>query len=218
MKILLIEDNDRDIQAFMGSAKAWTLNRPATSELVDVEQAKTIEQARDRLGHPEDLDGVVLDLKLVQDTDGEELLKHIHKLYLRIPVVVLSGTPWELDDALRAVCLRSFVKAEQHEKEILALLWDCKRTGLMNLIGGKGLFERYLKTVFDKCIVPRFDEWRGLLQVADGENAEVKASAALTRHILTCLSFMLSNDTDEIQPEECYIPLTSDAEAYKSLE
>ena len=26
---------------------------------------------------------------------------------------------------------------------------------------------------------------------------------------------MLSNDTDKIQPEECYIPLTSDAEVYK---
>ena len=196
-------------------AKAWKAENPAITESVDVESCKTLDDAISRtslLEHSDDWDGIVLDLKLAQDTDGEEFLKHLKKLYLRIPVVILSGTPWELDDEYKPTCLKNYIKADQHEKEILDLLWDCKRSGLMKLIGGKGQFERHLKTVFDKCIVPRFDEWRGLLQVTDGGNAEVKARDALTRHVLTCLSFMLSNDTDEIQPEECYVPLT---EAHK---
>ncbi len=215
MNILLIEDNDSDIQVFTKSVKAWKAEKPEITESVKVESCKTLDAALSHTQGQTDWDGIVLDLKLPQDTDGESFLSHLKELYSRIPVVVLSGTPWELDDEYKSTCLKSYVKAEQHEKEILDLLWDCKRTGLMNLIGGKGLFEKHLKTVFDKCIVPRFDEWRGLLQGADGGNAEVKASEALTRHILTCLGFVLSNDTDVIQPEECYIPLTSDAEAYK---
>ncbi len=215
MNILLIEDNDSDIQVFTKSVKAWKAERPEITESVDVESCKTLDAALSHTKGQTDWDGIVLDLKLPQDTDGESFLTHLKELYSRIPVVVLSGTPWELDDEYKSTCLKSYVKAEQHEKEILDLLWDCKRTGLMNLIGGKGLFEKYLKTVFDKCIIPRFDEWRGLLQTTGSGNAEVKASEALTRHILTCLSFMLSNDADEIQPEECYVPLTNTAETYK---
>ena len=212
MKILLIEDSITDIHAFKTSAKAWNIGK---AETIEVEECDTLESAFSRLSSPNDLDGIVLDLKLPQDTNGEEVLKRIRELYLRIPVVVLSGTPSELDDDYQATCLRCFIKGEQHEKQILDLLWDCKRLGLMDLIGGKGLFEKYLKTIFDKCIVPRFEDWRELLQVADDGNADVNASEALTRHILTCLSFMVSNDTDVIQPEECYIPLTSNVEAYK---
>lgn len=218
MNILLIEDNDSDIQVFTKSVKAWKAENPAITESVDVEPCKTLDEAMSRTSRPEfsdDWDGIVLDLKLPQDTDGESFLTHLKELYSRIPVVVLSGTPWELDDEYKSTCLKSYVKAEQHEKEILDLLWDCKRTGLMNLLGGKGLFEKKLKTVFDKCIVPRFDEWRGLLQATGSGNAEVIASEALTRHILTCLGFMLSNDTEKIQPEECYVPLTGDVATYK---
>lgn len=212
MKILLVEDKDSDIQVFNDSVVAWNIGK---AEQIEVEACKELRGALSRLSSPDDLGGIVLDLKLPNGTNGDEVLKRLGELSLRIPVVVLSGTPAELAEEYQIVCLKSYVKAEQHEKEILDLLWDCKRSGLMNLIGGKGLFEKHLKTIFDKCIVPRFDEWRGLLQSADGGNAEVKASEALTRHILTCLSFVLSNDTDVIQPEECYIPLTRDAEAYK---
>lgn len=215
MKILLIEDNDSDIQVFKTSAKAWKVENLDITEDVDIESCKTLDEAKSCTNSQANWDGIALDLKLPQDSDGEEFLKHLKELYLRVPVVVLSGTPRELDDEYKSTCLKSYVKAGQHEKEILDVLWDCKRSGLMNLIGGKGLFEKHLKTVFDRCIIPRFDDWRVLLQTAGSENTEVKASEALTRHILTCLSFMMSNDTDVIQPEECYIPLTNDARAYK---
>lgn len=212
MRILLIEDSITDIQAFKTSARAWSIGK---AETIEVEECVTLESAFGRLSSPNDLDGIVLDLKLPHEANGEEVIKRIGELYLRIPVVVLSGTPSELDDDYQAMCLKCFIKGEQHENQILDLLWDCKRSGLMDLIGGKGLFEKHLKTVFDKCIVPRLDDWRGMLQTVDGGDTEAKTREALTRHILACLAFVLSNDTDKIQPEECYIPLTSDAEVYK---
>lgn len=208
MKILLIEDKDSDISVFKDSVDAWNIGK---AEQFEVEVCTTLEGALSRLLSPNDLDGIVLDLKLPQNTNGEEVIKRLGKLYLRIPVVVLSGTPAELADEYQIVCLNSFVKAEQHEKEILDLLWDCKRSGLMKLIGGKGLFERYLKTVFDKCIVPRFGEWRELMKAVAADKAEVTASEALTRHVLTCLGLLLSNDTEKIQPEECYVLLPDEA-------
>lgn len=204
MRILLIEDKDSDIQVFKDSVDAWNIGKV---EQIEVEACKTLEGALSRMLSPNDLDGIVLDLKLPQNANGEEVIKCLGELCLRIPVVVLSGTPAELAEEYQIVCLNSFVKAEQHEKKILDLLWDCKRSGLMRLIGGKGLFERYLKTVFDKCIVPRFDDWRELLKTAGGDDAEAITTQALTRHILSCLSFILSNDTDKIQPEECYLLL-----------
>ena len=215
MKILLIEDNDRDIQVFTTSAKAWKAENPDMTESIDVKPCKTLGAALSLTDSQANWDGIVLDLKLTQDTDGEVFLKHLKELYLRIPVVVLSGTPWELDDEYKSTCLKSYVKAEQHEKEILDLLWDCKRTGLMNLIGGKGIFEQHLKTVFDKCISPRFEEWRELLKTVGGNNAEDTTSAALTRHILACLGFIFSNEAEKIQPEECYIPLPNAPDTYK---
>lgn len=217
MNILLIEDKDSDIQVFTKSVKAWEAENQAITEAVEVESCKTLDEAVSRtscLEHSVVWDGIVLDLKLAQDTDGEEFLKHLKRLYLRIPVVVLSGTPWELDDEYKSSCLKSYVKAEQHEKEILDLLWDCKRSGLMNLIGGKGLFEKQLKTVFDKCIVPRFDEWREVLATVGGERPEVVTAEALTRHVLSCLNLIFANGEDKIQPEECYISLTEDSYSY----
>ena len=97
MNILLIEDKDSDIEVFTKSAKAWKAENQAITESVDVESCKTLDEAISRTSRPEhsdDWDGIVLDLKLTQDTDGEEFLKHLKKLYLRIPVVILSGTPW----------------------------------------------------------------------------------------------------------------------------
>lgn len=214
MNILLIEDNDSDIQVFTKSVKAWKAENPTITESVDVEPCKTLDEAMSRTSRPDnsdDWDGIVLDLKLPQDTDGESFLTHLKELYSRIPVVVLSGTPWELDDEYKSTCLKSYVKAEQHEKEILDLLWDCKRTGLMNLIGGKGLVEKYLKTVFDKCIVPRFDEWRALLKRFGVNDAERDTQAALSRHVLCCLQTMMQQDVLKIQPEECYLTLTDEA-------
>lgn len=210
MNILLIEDNDSDIQVFTKSVKAWKAENPAITESVEVKSCKTLDEAITRTSQTEcsdNLDGIVLDLKLPQDTDGEDFLKHLKNLYLRIPVVVLSGTPWELDDEYKSTCLKSYVKAEQHEKEILDLLWDCKRSGLMDLIGGKGLFEKHLKTVFDKCIVPRFDDWRNMMKTVEPDKADTVTSEALSRHVLTCLGLLLSNDTETIQPEECYVLL-----------
>lgn len=214
MKILLVEDSDSDIQAFKTTALAWSVEKSIVPS-PEIEECKTLQAAIARLSDCDDLDGIVLDLKLPRNANGEEVLRQLGKLYLRIPVVVLSGTPAELDDGLQATCLKSFIKAEQHEKAILDLIWDCKRTGLMDLIGGKGLFEKHLKTVFDKCIVPRFDEWRELLKMVGEENAEVRTREALSRHILACLDFAFSNDTESIQPEECYVPLTNDVETYK---
>jgi CheY-like chemotaxis protein len=211
MKILLIEDKDSDISAFRDSVDAWNIGKP---EPIEVESCKTLESAASRLSSSDDLDGIVLDLKLPHDTRGEEVFNQLGKLYLRIPVVVLSGTPAELADEYQVVCLNSYVKAEQHEKEILDLLWDCKQSGLMKLIGGKGLFEKQLKTVFDKCIVPRFDEWREVLATVGGEHPEVVTVEALKRHILSCLNLILATGEDKIQPEECYISLTEDSYSY----
>ena len=152
-----------------------------------------------------------MDLKLPQDTNGADVLKRLQELYLRIPVVIFSGTPSELDEEYKSVCLESLVKGEQPYSDILDLLWDCKRTGLMELIGGKGLFEQYLKTVFDNCIVPRFDEWREALKNFDATEAAQKTQAALSRHILSCLYAMLHQDEVLFQPEECYLRLPDES-------
>ena len=204
MRILLIEDSITDIQAFKTSARAWSIGK---AETIEVEECVTLESAFSRLSSPNDLDGIVLDLKLPHEANGEEVIKRIGELYLRIPIVVLSGTPSELDDDYQAMCLKCFIKGEQHERQILDLLWDCKRSGLMDLIGGKGLFEKHLKTVFDKCIVPRFDDWRNMMKTVEPDKADTVTSEALSRHVLTCLGLLLSNDTETIQPEECYVLL-----------
>ena len=204
MRILLIEDSITDIQAFKTSARAWSIGK---AETIEVEECVTLESAFSRLSSPNDLDGIILDLKLPHEANGEEVIKRIGELYLRIPIVVLSGTPSELDDDYQAMCLKCFIKGEQHERQILDLLWDCKRSGLMDLIGGKGLFEKHLKTVFDKCIVPRFDDWRNMMKTVEPDKADTVTSEALSRHVLTCLGLLLSNDTETIQPEECYVLL-----------
>ena len=209
MKILLVEDNDTDIQAFKATALAWSVEKSLESP-PEIEECKTLQAALDKLSAPHDWDGIVLDLKLPRNTNGEEVLRQLGKLYFRIPVVVLSGTPAELDEELKATCLKNFIKAEQSGRVILDLLWDCKRTGLMKLIGGKGLFEQYLKTVFDKCIVPRFDEWRGVLQNFETAEAATKTQASLSRHILSCLQVMMQEDMTRLQPEECYLRLPED--------
>lgn len=204
MRILLIEDCDKDIEAFKSSVEAWNIGKP---EPIVIEECKSLEDSWSKLLTVGDLDGIVLDLKLPNDKNGKEVVKRLNMLYWRIPVVVLTGTPSEDNDACQEGCLKTFIKGEQEHKVILDLLWDCKRSGLMELLGGKGVFEKYLKTVFDKCITPRFDEWRSLLTLPNLNDAEDATQAALSRHVVSCLLAMLQQDDNIIQPEECYLLL-----------
>ena len=207
MKVLLIEDNDNDIQAFQDSVTSWNIGKAETFE---VEVSKTLDDALSKVNQSNEWDGIVLDLKLPNGTNGRDVVNRLNELYLRVPVIILTGTPSENDD-YQGGCLKTLKKGEQQISDILELLWDCKRSGLMDLIGGKGLFEKHLKTVFDKCIVPRFDEWRDMMKTVEPDKADTVTSEALSRHVLTCLGLLLSNDTEKIQPEECYVLLPDDA-------
>ncbi len=208
MRILLIEDCDTDIEAFKSSVDAWNVGK---SESIVVAECKSLEDSLNKLLTVSEWDGIVLDLKLPNDKNGKDVVKRLNELYWRIPVVVLTGTPSEDNDTYQEGCFKSFIKGEQEHKVILDLLWDCKRSGLMELLGGKGSFEKYLKTVFDKCIVPRFDEWRSLLSKFGSDDAEKETKAALSRHVLNCLQAILQQDDSSIQPEECYLLLPDEA-------
>lgn len=110
IKLLLVEDNEEDRQGFLQSVERF--NHEKKTE-ISVVECKTLDDALGKIDRS--FDGAVIDMKLGdKGGEGNEILKLVDEWNLRMPIVVLTGTPSEADYAY------VHIDVQKKEKQIIS--------------------------------------------------------------------------------------------------
>lgn len=194
MRLLLVEDYEKDIEACLSTIKRYEAQK---QRKIDCVVAKSKEDALAVLNSS--FDGALIDIKLSDGgtgTEGNDIIAEIHKA-MRIPIAILTGTPSNADSEYNY--LGCFKKGEVGYEEIFDRLYDVYNTGLTKILGGRGVIEDAIQGIFWKHLLPQLERWKQYN--ADGEETE----RSILRSVLNHLLELLDNDENPSHPEEMYI-------------
>ena len=199
MNILLVEDTPSAIKTCEEMAENY--NR--TGKNISLIIAKSFNEALAQLN--QEIDVAIVDIKLNSkdsednEKNGNDVISKMQELCLRIPTVIHTGTP---DDVTVSGYLHIFTRGDGYKK-IFDYLIDVNNTGLVNILGRKGLLEEKLNTVFIQNVLPVINNsW-----IQYGKENQDTSEKALLRFILNHLMQHLENtdDVEKCYPEEMYI-------------
>lgn len=196
MKLLLLEDTQNDIDVCNSSVETYNDGK-APEHQIQLVVAKTTAEARNQMN--EDYDGAIIDLRISADPlAGNQIVEFINELNLRTPVAIFTGTP----DAASLVFsyIGKFRKGETTYNTIFELFADVKQTGLLKIMGRRGIIENCLNEVYQKDIIPTICKWKEHAKMFPQETER-----ALGRHTLSHLFMLLAGDSELYFPEECYL-------------
>ena len=190
LNILVVEDEDSLYNGYLDTADELSTELTLKINLL---RSKTAVDACDSLAKQE-FQGAIIDLNLFGDTDpeapsGVKVILEIIKGY-RIPIVIVSGNLQHLPDSIESGV--QFIKRHDRttsNKLIFKEIIDIFQTGILNIIGGKGLIEDGLNKVFWEHLSKDIDAW-----FVTGESTE----KSLLRYTLNHLSAYLNEHDDSM--------------------
>lgn len=195
MNILLIDDapqvrNDFDEY----------VNLPEYKSIIRLTSINNVEDGIKLLEtESENFEIAIVDMRFGQDpVKGNEFIKKIDETCLRIPVIVYTNTP----DAIDSNYYQWYCKDQKGVQEILEECISLGRTGLINILGHRGLLEKYLKNIFQKNLLPSIKKGNWLAYAQDDSS---KTEKALLRYTLNHMQQFLDEDDENYFPEEVYI-------------
>ena len=195
-KLLLVEDDDRDLSTYED-----TVNRYQDEEQREIELvvSRTLEDAFSKLDRS--YDGAIIDITIDGDDDaGNQVIERIVEEKLRLPTLILTGTPGSVD--ARFAHIRTYTKGEEEASfdKLLKGLLSIYDTGLTRILGGRGTIESYLDEVFHRILLPQIDQWEKY-----GQRDSTSTEKALLRHTLNHLLQLIDEEIVECFPEEFYL-------------
>lgn len=188
--VLLVEDSSDDIESFNTTLER--MNDGSGSAIFEPIIAKSYDEAIRNINN--NIDCAIIDIKLPGENSGNDVIKAIFE-HFRIPVVVMSGTP-EVEDEL----VKPFTKGENTYEDILKVLHDELRTGLFNVIGGKGIIEKSMKSIFRENLYKNLGIWKELSQ----KNPE-QSEKVILRYTIAHLQELIDQEAGLYEPIEMYI-------------
>ena len=193
LQLLVVEDDDAYVKQYEDVLRDYVQQH---GRAIRMHVCRTLAEAKASLDAS--IDAVVVDLNLGNDTtDGGEVIGEL-KDHFRVPVAVLTGTPDDAND--EPPVIRVFTKGEHGFHEVLDCLWGPYSIGLTRIMGGRGLLEERLNTVFLRNLLPTLDIW-----VRYGHENSERTEKALLRHALGHLVAGLDGDETPCYPEEVYL-------------
>ena len=94
MRLLIIDDEESALEAFRNSVDRYMDEKQREIEVVEF---KTFDEALKGLDNS--FDGAIIDLKLADREDGgTQVILEIRKLFYRLPILVLTAFPNNLDE------------------------------------------------------------------------------------------------------------------------
>ncbi|WP_212525386.1 hypothetical protein [Actibacterium sp. MT2.3-13A] len=194
IKLLLVEDDEGDRQGFVQSVARFNHENGVEFEVVPFGTLNETLNALDS-----SFDCAVIDMKLGDaGGEGNEVLKALSEANVRMPVVILTGTPGEADD--RFVHIEVLKKGDADHIEILEDFRQVYASGLTRVMGGRGLVEQSLSQVFRSNLLSQKEAWKRY-----GQQDPEKSEKALMRHVMNHLISMVDMDEESCVPEEFYI-------------
>jgi CheY-like chemotaxis protein len=180
MKLLLVEDVPECVADFESTLKRYNAEKGTG---ITFEVTSSVDETMDLLDSS--FDGAIIDLKLNDDEDGgNKVIAEIQRTY-RIPIVVLTGTPSHLaseTSPLLGLCLR-----DDGYDPVLKFLSDIYKTGLTQILGGRGVFEKTLNDFFWNNIPDAIEHF-----ISGEESSEMK-QVQLLRYTISHMNELLEH-------------------------
>ncbi|UPK52838.1 response regulator (plasmid) [Bacillus sp. H8-1] len=204
LKLLIVEDDHTQIEMYKDNIELYNYKMQQSIEPVCIDN---LEEGLQALQNP-DYDAAIVDLKLSpgdQDGKGNQIISKI-KSSLRIPMVIISGYPQDLDPEYKS-SNNPFIKVHRKDdnfNEILDNIVAIYKTGITNILGRKGHIEEYLSNIFWNHISSTIDFWKE--QVVSEENIEKVLLRYTLSHLQEHLELSDTQDGfEEYLPIEMYV-------------
>lgn len=197
IRLLIVEDKEEELHIFRNSVRVYEKKHKVAFESIE---CKTVNEAFDKIDAS--FDGAIIDLRLAdQDDGGQQIISKIKDSFLRIPMVILTGNPYDWHGNQ----IKVYVKGDVTHEDILTRFRNIYDTGLTRIMGSRGKLEEHLNCVFTDNLMPDIDKW-----IEYGQHESDKTERALLRYTLNHLSYLLDDDSENCYPEEFYLrlPLT----------
>ena len=193
LQLLLVEDENDVADLYRELLEDY---KKANGKQIEMRVCNSLSDAKSNLD--DSIDAAVVDLNLGQGTtDGAEVIRELRE-HFRVPVAVLTGTPFDADR--EPPVIEVFTKGEFEFAEVLDRLWEPYNIGLTRIMGGRGLLEDRLNAVFLNNLLPTLNEW-----VRYGQDDTDRTEKALLRFTLGHLVANLDGDETPCYPEEVYL-------------
>mgnify|MGYP005750253911 CR=1 FL=1 len=199
MNLLVVEDEDKEFNHYSDWVEEFNeRSGEETGFKINLIRAKTADEAHKSLQN-EQLHGAIVDLNLYEDTathnaSGNKVIEEIVKQY-RIPVVVVSGDTSNLkpveDVNSNSTFFQIHVRDQVTDEQVFEALIEIFKTGILNIIGGKGLIEEKLSKVFWLHLSDHLSAWIP---------SESGTEKSLLRHTLNHLLAYLDVSDNDSEP------------------
>lgn len=205
MTLLLVEDNESDQSICQNAVDDFNSDNEEFNVTLTI--CGTVAEAEVKL-KTLDFDGVIIDMKLTgsEADEGNQIIEKIKENFNRIPVAIMTGTP-DVTKRNDFPLIGIYTKGEAKYCDIIEKFCKIYRTGLTRIMGGKGVIEQTLATIFTNNLLPALNnslsEQRSWIKYAESDSA--RTEKALLRYALNHLLLHLDNDVNLCYPDEMYI-------------
>lgn len=200
-RILHLEDEIDCAENFKTTLDVYNEKNGTAIEYIHVNNFEDFKKYTDK-----DFDAAVIDIYLGSNPNqGYDALAAIPAKLMRIPCVVYSGTA---DTNMGNKYALKLYKRDQlgADVEIIDYFVNIYKTGIMDVLGGKGALEKHLNEIFHKNIKDNIDEWINCVKTS-----EVDVKKSLLRFIGSCIEDTMFEDDEKSLVNEMYImPVLSD--------
>ena len=100
IKLMVVEDDKQEVDGLQDTAEGMA--EGDTGNSFKLVPCSNLDTARDQIDST--FDGVIVDLLLADDQDGNVLVDELRKDF-RFPIAIYSGTPPDIDDKAISVCV-----------------------------------------------------------------------------------------------------------------
>jgi hypothetical protein len=196
IKLLIVEDDDSELQTYHECCDDFIKGKKVH---IDSVECKSVADALNKLDKT--FDGAIIDLKLgPEGGEGNQVIKNINDAGLRIPIIILTGTPGDVDPQFKYVSVLKRGEKGAGYADILEHFLKIYNTGLTRIMGGRGTMESILGDVFSKSLVPHMSMWEKY-----GEKDSGRTEKALLRYALNHILQFLDDDQEKCFPEEMFL-------------
>jgi hypothetical protein len=160
MKILILENDDSQFEAYSDAAEEFEEKNDIEIELI---QAGSVKSAIQEM-HRNTFDGAIIDLNLdegqPEEADGNLVLTEIKKSR-RFPIIVVSGNLGNLEEEHQTSISSLFKTYDRTVKNSTVFndIFKVYQTGIIDILGRTGEVESQLSDIFWKHLANDMDVW-----------------------------------------------------------
>lgn len=191
MTILLVEDTKSAIDTCIEYAENYNKNGKQISIVVAENTIEAIERLT------KDIDVAIVDIKLNNNENGNDVIAKMQELCLRIPTVIHTGTP---DDIQVENVLKVFTRGDGYPA-IFDYLLQIYNTGITEILGYKGSFQQQIDNFYNSVFIKLKDAW--MKKVENYSSEDVRKS--LLRTLIYHIESLLDDDSGKTFSEEFYL-------------